>query len=69
MLKSIAQVEIPQEALKKLNKQNPEEKKRTVIALNSGDTLFAEIRDKNFNGVSSVLSRTAKELQQAYEVN
>ena len=51
------------------NKENTEqEKKRSIITLNSADSLFAEIRDKNFNAVSSVLSRTAKELQQAYEV-
>lgn len=55
--------------LKRVNKTNPDEKKRMIVALNSGDSLFAEIRDKNFNAVSSVLSRTAKELQQAYEVN
>jgi vacuolar protein sorting-associated protein 33A len=64
-----AQLEVPIEMLKRVNKTNPDEKKRMIVALNSSDSLFAEIRDKNFNAVSSVLSRTAKELQQAYEVN
>ena len=45
------------------------EAKKTAISLNSSDTLYAEIRDKNYNAISSSLSRTAKELQQAYEVS
>jgi hypothetical protein len=42
--------------------------KRNVVTLNSTDSLYAEIRDKNYNAISHSLSRTAKELQQAYEV-
>lgn len=52
-----------------MQKENVEEKKKNIITLNSADSLFAEIRDKNFNAVSPVLSRTAKELQQAYDVS
>ena len=44
------------------------ETKRTIVALNSSDSLYGEIRDKNYNAVSFCLSRTAKELQQAYDV-
>ena len=50
------------------NSGNIVESKRQIISLNSTDNLYAEIRDKNYNAVSFCLSRTAKELQQAYEV-
>ena len=43
--------------------------KKTIVILNSGDSLFKEIRDKNFHAINPVLSRTAKELQQANEVS
>ncbi|XP_046670558.1 vacuolar protein sorting-associated protein 33A isoform X1 [Homalodisca vitripennis] len=33
---------------------------KKIIILNSGDQLYAEIRDKNFNGVGAALSRKAK---------
>ena len=36
--------------------------------MNSGDSLFKEIRDKNFHGINPVLIRTTKELQQANEM-
>ncbi|KAJ8675690.1 hypothetical protein QAD02_011476 [Eretmocerus hayati] len=36
------------------------EKKKQQIILHSGEELFAEIRDKNFNGVGPVLSKKAK---------
>jgi hypothetical protein len=49
------------------NKVNVVELKKSVVILNSGDSLFGEIRDKNFNAINHVLSRTAKELQQANE--
>jgi hypothetical protein len=51
------------------NSGNIVEAKRPIITLNSTDSLYAEIRDKNYNAVSFCLSRTAKELQQAYDVN
>lgn len=67
-----AQLEIPQEKIKKPNqddKLNVVEMKKSIVILNSSDSLFAEIRDRNFNAINPVLSRTAKELQQTNEVN
>lgn len=61
------QLEMPQVKDQNSIGGNIVETKRTVITLNSTDSLYAEIRDKNYNAVSSVLSRTAKELQQQYE--
>ena len=49
-------------------KVNVVELKPVKIILNSSDSLFNEIRDKNFHTISSVLSRTAKELQQVQDV-
>ncbi|XP_078052309.1 vacuolar protein sorting-associated protein 33A [Augochlora pura] len=37
-------------------------KEKEQIVLNSGDELFAEIRDKNFNGVGPVLSKKARDI-------
>ncbi|XP_025159289.1 vacuolar protein sorting-associated protein 33A isoform X3 [Harpegnathos saltator] len=37
------------------------------IILNSGEELFAEIRDKNFNGVGPVLSRKAKVISSQFD--
>ena len=48
---------------------NVVEMKKSMVILNSADILFKEIRDKNFHAINPVLSRTAKELQQANEVN
>ena len=48
-------------------KVNVVEIKKTIAILNSADSLFAELRDRNFYSVNHVLSRTAKELQQANE--
>ena len=42
--------------------------KKSIVILNSSDSLFSEIRDRNFHGINQVLSRTAKELQQANDV-
>ena len=39
------------------------------IQLNSGDELFAVIRDKNFHAVGPELSRKAKSLSAQYEVS
>jgi hypothetical protein len=66
-----AQLEVPSSKDQvKTNDQNVNvvEMKKSVAILNSSDSLFKEIRDKNFNAVNPVLSRTAKELQQANEV-
>ena len=49
-------------------KVNVVEMKKSIVILNSADSLFSEIRDKNFHAINHVLSRTAKELQQANEV-
>lgn len=38
------------------------------VVLNSSDSLFAEIRDMNFAGVGTVLSREAKRITTLYEV-
>ena len=69
----LAQMEIPQDRIKSNNsdsnsKVNVVEMKKSVVILNSSDSLFGEIRDKNFHSINQVLSRTAKELQQANEV-
>lgn len=67
-----AQLEIPQERLKpqtsETSKVNVVEMKKSIVILNSADSLFGEIRDRNFHAINHVLSRTAKELQQANEV-
>ena len=47
---------------------NVVEMKKSIVILNSADSLFSEIRDRNFQAINQVLSRTAKELQQANEV-
>lgn len=41
--------------------------KKEKIILNSGEELFAEIRDKNFNGVGSVLSQKAKIISSQFD--
>ncbi len=65
-----AQFEIPQDRIKKSNIDgvNVVEMKKSIVILNSADSLYSEIRDKNFHAINQVLSRTAKELQQANEV-
>jgi len=40
---------------------------KKAIILNSGDELFSELRDKNFNGVGPTLSRKAKSISTQYE--
>ena len=67
-----AQFEIPQDRIKKSNSPdavNVVEMKKSIVILNSADSLFSEMRDRNFQSINQVLSRTAKELQQANEVN
>ncbi|XP_066592546.1 vacuolar protein sorting-associated protein 33A [Prorops nasuta] len=44
---------------------NTQEKKQ--IVLHSGEELFAEIRDKNFNGVGPVLSRKARVISSQFD--
>lgn len=64
-------MEIPQDKIKNQNqddKVNVVEMKKSIVILNSADSLFSEIRDRNFNAINPVLSRTAKELQQANDV-
>ncbi|XP_033216509.1 vacuolar protein sorting-associated protein 33A [Belonocnema kinseyi] len=41
--------------------------KKEQIILNSGEEIFAEIRDKNFNGVGPVLSRKAKVISSQFD--
>lgn len=41
--------------------------KKEDIILNSGEELFAEIRDKNFNGVGPVLSRKARTISSQFD--
>ncbi|XP_027432729.1 vacuolar protein sorting-associated protein 33A isoform X2 [Callorhinus ursinus] len=48
-------------------KDLPTEAKK--LQLNSAEELYAEIRDKNFNAVGSVLSKKAKVISAAFEVN
>ncbi|XP_058789341.1 vacuolar protein sorting-associated protein 33A isoform X1 [Phymastichus coffea] len=43
------------------------ERKKQQIILNSSEELFAEIRDKNFNGVGPVLSRKAKVISSEFD--
>lgn len=47
-------------------KDLPTEPKK--LQLNSAEELYAEIRDKNFNAVGSVLSKRAKIISAAFEV-
>lgn len=47
-------------------KELPTEAKK--LQLNSAEELYAEIRDKNFNAVGSVLSKKAKIISAAFEV-
>lgn len=47
-------------------KDLPTEAKK--LQLNSAEELYAEIRDKNFNAVGSVLSKKAKIISAAFEV-
>lgn len=47
-------------------KELPAEAKK--LQLNSAEELYAEIRDKNFNAVGSVLSKKAKIISAAFEV-
>ena len=42
--------------------------KAKKLVLNSGEGLFGEIRDMNFTGVGTVLSREAKRITTEYEV-
>ncbi|XP_042193601.1 vacuolar protein sorting-associated protein 33A [Callorhinchus milii] len=63
-------VKLPPEkfASKKQNESGrdlPTEAKK--LQLNSGEELYAEIRDKNFNAVGSVLSKKAKFISAAFE--
>lgn len=67
----IAYVKLPPEkfAPKKQGeggKDLPTEPKK--LQLNSAEELYAEIRDKNFNAVGSVLSKKAKIISAAFEV-
>lgn len=48
-------------------KDLPTEAKK--LQLNSAEELYAEIRDKNFNAVGSVLSKKAKVISAAFEVS
>ncbi|XP_014204862.1 vacuolar protein sorting-associated protein 33A [Copidosoma floridanum] len=43
------------------------EKKIQQIILNSGEEIFAEIRDKNFNGVGPVLSKKARVISSQFD--
>jgi len=64
------QFEIPQDRARKTDATssvNVVEMKKSIAILNSADSLFSEIRDRNFQAINQVLSRTAKELQQANE--
>lgn len=38
--------------------------KKRIIPLNSGEELYTELRDKNFNEVGKILARSAKEISQ-----
>ena len=39
------------------------------LALNSGEQLYAELRDKNFSAVGSLLSRKAKLISAQFDVS
>ena len=43
-----------------------EETKKVI--LNSSDALFAELRDKNFNAVGSIVSKKAKHITAEFDV-
>ena len=50
------------------NKADQGKAKPRKIVLNSGEGLYAEIRDMNFSAVGPVLSREAKRITAEYEV-
>lgn len=65
------QMAAPKEDPKNKDQQGnnkPPAKPKKVI-LNSGENLYAEIRDMNFSAVGPVLSREAKRITAEYEVN
>jgi hypothetical protein len=39
------------------------------VILNSADALFAELRDKNFNAVGSIVSKKAKHITAEFDVS
>lgn len=43
------------------------EKERKKISLNSSDELYSELRDKNFNEVGKILSKTARNISETME--
>jgi hypothetical protein len=50
------------------NKPAPSGARKTKIALNSGDTVYEEIRDLNFARVGPLLNKRAKKISEEYDV-
>ena len=66
-----ASVKLPPEKFATTGKDGsqeiPTEPKKVI--LNSGEELFAEIRDKNFNAVGATLSKRAKLMNAQFDVS
>ena len=67
-----ASVKLPPEKFATTSKEGgpqeiPTEPKKFI--LNSGEELYAELRDKNFNAVGSTLSRKAKLITAQFDVS
>jgi len=68
-----ASVKVPPEKFQSSNQQQeesqgvPTEPKK--IILNSSDELYADLRDKNFNAVGSIVSKKAKVITAEFDVS
>lgn len=62
-----ASVKVPLDKLNPGGSQDAGETKKVV--LNSSDALFAELRDKNFNAVGSIVSKKAKHITAEFDVS
>lgn len=61
----------PEKFLTQEEKKNSKEEALTEpkkFILNSADELFAELRDKNFNAVGTIVSRKAKTITAEFDV-
>ena len=65
-----ASVKLPGEKFASGKEQSggPSEVETKTVVLNSADELFAELRDKNFSAVGTVVSRKAKALSKEFSV-
>ena len=62
-----ASIKVPAEKLGTGSSQDSGETKKVI--LNSADALYAELRDKNFNAVGSIVSKKAKHITAEFDVS